>query len=149
MAQNLNHGDDIPDENHVVRYCSPQHVTDGTILQTAFELRKSEECCSTNWLEFCNGNSNLDRCLNLVCGDMARETRKNGRFAKIAVGSAKRNIAEKYNQDISIKYSPTNESKSHADICPYRQKGGARMCDVRFRMALWNEIAGTLLVPNE
>ncbi len=45
-------GDPIPAEDHVVRHCEKRFLFDGKFIGPGnFQLRKSEECLSVNWLE--------------------------------------------------------------------------------------------------
>ena len=50
-------GDQIPDPDHIARFCRPMQVSDGQIQATAFMLRSGEESLSVNWLEFLNYSS--------------------------------------------------------------------------------------------
>jgi len=47
-------GDQIPDPDHIARFCRPLQVADEQIQATAFMLRSNEESLSVNWLEFFN-----------------------------------------------------------------------------------------------
>jgi len=47
-------GDQIPDPDHIARFCKPMQVSEGQIQATAFMLRPDEEYLSVNWLEFLN-----------------------------------------------------------------------------------------------
>jgi len=49
--------DNIPDPDHIARFCRPKQVSDGQIQATAFMLRSDEEYLSVNWLEFLNCSS--------------------------------------------------------------------------------------------
>ena len=44
-------GQQIPDADHVARYCRASTVEDGEISAAAFMLRHGEEYLSVNWLE--------------------------------------------------------------------------------------------------
>lgn len=45
-------GDQIPDSNHVARYCSATRITeDGRVSGAAFQLRRAEEYLSADWIE--------------------------------------------------------------------------------------------------
>jgi len=50
-------GDQIPDSDHIARFCRPWQAPDGQIQATAFMLRSDEENFSVNWLEFLNCSS--------------------------------------------------------------------------------------------
>jgi len=50
-------GDQIPDPDHIARFCRPMQAPDGQIQATAFMLRSDEEYLSVNWLEYLNCSS--------------------------------------------------------------------------------------------
>ncbi len=45
-------GDEIPDSNHIARFCRPKQVVGEQIQGSAFLVRRNEESLSVNWLEF-------------------------------------------------------------------------------------------------
>lgn len=45
-------GDQIPDSDHVMRYCGGSSCPSGTITAAAFLLRAVDDYVSVNWLEF-------------------------------------------------------------------------------------------------
>jgi len=103
---------DIPDSNHVLRYCRPRTVTDGKIAESAFEFRPGEEFLSVNWLEFF-GDLTVDAQVEKVRGDMNKTLRLSvgGRFARVNVGDVKQRI-----EDAEVKHSPSPKNPSHAGI---------------------------------
>ena len=81
-------GDQIPDDDHVVRYVKPSDVDGATVNGGAFCLRSDEAGLSVNWLEILNGtdpHSQLDEVRRLF----RLQLRSNGRFAKLNVGETK------------------------------------------------------------
>ena len=56
-------GQEVPDSDHVGRYCKASTIEDGEIQATAFMLRQNEQYLSVNWLE------------NLKCPDRTSEIR--------------------------------------------------------------------------
>ncbi len=85
-------GDDLSDDNHVVRYVKPTSIrTDGKVDGSEFCLREhrpDDTGVSVNWLECFGGLSNaqqLDEVRRLSRLDM----KKNGRLAELNVGVAK------------------------------------------------------------
>ncbi len=113
MAQvgRLQDGDDIPNSDHVVRYCSPRNVQNEQVLSSAFKGKKGEGYLSVNWLEYFNGDMDSSQRLQGVRDCIQLDIRPNGRFAKISVGDAKKSI--KY---IQVKYKPANSDPTHAGI---------------------------------
>ena len=43
-------GDQVPDADHVARYCSPRQVENGSPRWGAFQPRVGEDYLSVNWL---------------------------------------------------------------------------------------------------
>ncbi len=113
MAQvgRLQDGDNIPNSDHVVRYCSPRNVQDGKILSSAFTKKKGEDYLSVNWLEYFNGNMDSFQRLQSVRDCIRLNIRPNGRFVKISVGDAKKSI-----KHVQVKYKPANSDPTHAGI---------------------------------
>lgn len=76
-------GDQIPDPDHLARFCRPGQVADEQIQATAFMLRSNEECLSVNWLEYLNC-SNRDHEINEIRNVYSAKLNIGAR-AKIAV----------------------------------------------------------------
>ena len=70
-------GEQIPDPDHIARFCRPLQVADGQIQATAFMLRSNEEYLSVNWLEYLNC-SNRDHEINEI---------RNVHSAKLNIGA--------------------------------------------------------------
>ena len=85
-------GDDLPDEDHVVRYVRPSLIDDDHIDGGAFILRKDETGISVNWLEIFEGDDQVGpldeirRLLRLVPANT-------GQFAKLNVGDTKKYVS--------------------------------------------------------
>ena len=125
----IKNGDDIPDTDNVLRYCSPERVDGKKIHSSAFQIRVGEKYLSVYWLEFFNGGKSseerLDCVRQAVCKSL--KPRKNGRLAKIHVGTAKEKIS-----GINIKYEPlAGGRESHAGIYPKKLSRGdlLELCD--------------------
>ena len=76
-------GEQIPDPDHIARFCRPLQVADGQIQATAFMLRSNEPSLSVNWLEFLNC-SNRDSEINEIRNVYSAKLNIGAR-AKIAV----------------------------------------------------------------
>ena len=76
-------GDQIPDPDHIARFCRPGQVADEQIQATAFMLRSNEEYLSVNWLEYLNC-SNRDHEINEIRNVYSAKLNIGAR-AKIAV----------------------------------------------------------------
>ena len=76
-------GDQIPDTDHIARFCRPMQAPEGQIQATAFMLRLNEKSLSVNWLEFLNCSSRdheINEIRNIYFGKFTI-----GAHAKIAV----------------------------------------------------------------
>ena len=86
-------GNQIPNDDHVVRYVKPSLVDDETVDGSAFVLRKGETTLSVNWLEAFGGDDQ-ERQLNDVRRLFRHQLARSGRFAKFKVGETKRRVLE-------------------------------------------------------
>lgn len=112
---------DIPDSDHVLRYCRPSNIEDGKISSAAFGIRPGEMSLSVNWMEFFGKETPIVRQIEKIQKAMSANLalKRNGRFAKINAGTARENIA-----DLAIKHLPTPKNRSHAGIfCPDGDNG--------------------------
>ncbi len=96
-----------------MRYCSPKHVQDEKILESAFELRKNEKSLSMNWLEYFKHQAGLPKPVQQLITSVGSKLKlkTSGRFAKLHVGTAKQRIT-----GIDITYMPETNNPSHAGI---------------------------------
>ena len=106
---------DIPEKDHIARYCSPAQIkSNGEIYKSGFALRSGETYLSVNWLEHFANEGDMQDKISSVCKDLRKGTlsiKEKGRFAVINVGRAKRKI-----HDIFIKHIPNSKNPSHAGI---------------------------------
>ena len=118
-------GDKIPDQNHIARYCSPKHNSDGQIQATAFMLRSGEKSLSVNCLELLN------------CSSRGNEVAQIRRIyeAKLSVGARARiailNVGEVRNhvldespdrRNLEVLHDPQSEDPSHSGIYNLREE---------------------------
>ena len=105
----------IPDSDHVLRYCKPSSVNDGKIHPSAFGLRTGEDCLSVNWAEYHGKDKTIDIQIEKVRADAetALTIKSNGRFSRINVGAARRNVV-----GVMVKHLPEPRNLSHAGIYP-------------------------------
>ena len=114
-------GADLPDKDHVARYCKPSTVDQGMPLVAAFQLRSGEEYLSVNWLEH-SGTRNIAAAMRAVsAGFLGRGygLSRSGRFAVLNVGSAKQAVFEALGHSLSIDHMPSEADQSHAGIHGY------------------------------
>lgn len=112
-------GNQLPEDDHVVRYVKPSLVEDETIDGGAFLLRTSETALSVNWMEAFDGNrqDRLSEVRRLCRLNLAR----NGRFALFNVGEAKRHVSGSM-EGVGISAAPLDPTDgfeadpSHAEI---------------------------------
>lgn len=104
---------DIPDSDHVLRYCRPSNIEDGKISSAAFGIRPGELSLSVNWMEFFGKETPAVRQIEKIQKAMSANLalKRNGRFAKINAGSAREQIA-----GLAIKHLPTPKNRSHAGV---------------------------------
>ncbi|MCY4426047.1 MAG: hypothetical protein OXC05_03315 [Halieaceae bacterium] len=86
-------GNEIPEDDHVVRYVKPSLIDGETVDGGAFVLKLSETGLSVNWLEVLVGNGH-DKQLDEVRRLSRLGMSKNGRFAKLNVGDTKQYISD-------------------------------------------------------
>ncbi|MDD9810606.1 MAG: hypothetical protein OXU71_02660 [Gammaproteobacteria bacterium] len=104
---------DIPDSDHVLRYCKPSNIVDGEPSPGAFAIRPGEQSLSVNWLEFFGKETPTVRQIEKVQKAMGAKLalKRSGRFARINAGSARKKVA-----GLEIKHLPTPKNRSHAGI---------------------------------
>jgi len=103
----------ISGRHHVLRYCRPKQVVDGTVTMSAFLLRPGEDFLSVNWAEFFGVDITVDAQVEKVRGDMDKSLKLSigGRFARVNVGDVKRRI-----DDAEVTHRPEPENPSHAGL---------------------------------
>ena len=115
-------GTELPDADHVSRYCKPAAVgQDGLPIAAAFELRPGEDHLSVNWLEYFgapNHEAAVDRVRNAFQAKGYRLSR-NGRFAALNVGAVKAAVSETVDGPARIEHLPVNDDESHSGILGY------------------------------
>lgn len=110
-------GDDIPDADHVARYCSPRMVVDGLPMLDAFVPEPLEAPLSVVWVEHFG-----DVAAEATFDDLRREVganlrlRRNGGFAVINAGRARDAIRLRPEQFLHIKHAPLDDFPSHSEI---------------------------------
>ena len=111
----------IPDRDHLSRYCKPSTVDDGLPTASAFELRPGEDHLSVNWLEYF-GAPDPATAIQLVRGafhDKAYRLRTGGRFAVFRCGAARLAVGDGTGRPLRIEHLPLVEDPSHAGVLGY------------------------------
>ena len=103
--------DSLPDSDHVLRYCSPIHITKETIKASAFGLRSNEEFLSVNWMEYFDKPVKQQVDAIRVALGKKLELKPKGRFARLRVETVKTRL-----QGAKVKHLPEDEDPSHAGI---------------------------------
>ncbi|MCY3973314.1 MAG: hypothetical protein OXF52_03835 [Candidatus Dadabacteria bacterium] len=83
-------------------------------MATAFELRERDDYISTNWLEYYEKQTSMDKQLDCIRSSLQNSNftiRERGMFAVINVGQAKKKISE-----LLVKHLPEENNLSHAGI---------------------------------
>ena len=86
-------GNDLPENDHIVRYVKPRNVEDGRVSIAEFRLRENEKGVSVNWLEYYENLSKEEQLAEVRVASRL-VLRKNGRFAELNVGRIKDFLAE-------------------------------------------------------
>lgn len=113
-------GDDLPDNNQIVRYVKPSLVEDdGSANGSAFTLRPGESDLSVNRLDAFTLDKNNQ--LAEVCRLIRLDIGPNCRFAEMNVGSVRKHVSEELNSlrvvhDPLEKTDGLEEDPSHALI---------------------------------
>lgn len=110
-------GDDIPDADHVARYCSPRMVVDGLPLLDAFVPEPLDAPLSVVWVEHfgdIGGDATFDDLRREVGANL--RLRRNGRFAVINTGRARAAARLRPGQFLHIRHAPLNGFPSHSEI---------------------------------
>jgi hypothetical protein len=116
-------GDDLPEDDHVVRYVKPSAIQeDGTVDGSEFRLRPhrpDETGVSVNWLE-CFA-PDIDNQMQEVRRRYRLKVRAAGRFAQLNIGAIKRHLAEVIDT-VRVVHDPLaaedgfEEDQSHSEI---------------------------------
>ncbi|WP_419943227.1 hypothetical protein [Candidatus Palauibacter sp.] len=114
-------GDELPDDDHVVRYAKPTLVReDGSVGGEAFQLRSGEESLSVNWLECFPGVSKPQQVAEVRRRSRLR-LRPTGRFAELQAGRTKQHVHEEI-ESLRFVHDPLSEEgefepdPSHSEI---------------------------------
>ena len=86
-------GDQLPDDDHIVRYVKPSFLLNKKVTGDVFELRNNEIGLSVNWLESID-NVDDDLRLNEIRRLSRLTLNRNGRFARLKVGDTIRRVFE-------------------------------------------------------
>ena len=113
-------GDQLPDDDHIVRYVKPSFILNETVTGDAFELRNNQTGLSVNWLEIIKAVDSHSR-LNEIRRISRLTLRRNGRFARLNVGDTIHRVLE-HAIEIGIVETPLDATEdfeadySHAEI---------------------------------
>ena len=111
--------EELPDNDHVVRYCKPTTLNDNKPTYQSFELRKigrNEKDLSVDWLEFFNKKSTRGKLKFLLETKEMFGYKKSGILAILNENSKLKKEAAINN--FSIKIYQTRNSDSHCHLTP-------------------------------
>lgn len=100
-------GPDIPESDHVTRYCPPRRLEeDGRPGVAAFALRPNEDYLSVNWLEFHEGTT--DARLEAVRQDLERglTLKRSGKLAVLQVEKTIARVQQNAGRRIRFTHEP-------------------------------------------
>ena len=110
----------ILNNGNVVRYCSPQHFTNGKLQASAFNINNNKPL-SVNWIEFFKCK-NIELVIQEIRNEFHKinfDLKENGRFVKINILSAKNYVQNKTGVSIIFKKNPRKNQPSHCEILGY------------------------------
>lgn len=124
-------GEEIPNEDHIARYCRPMQVEDGNIQATAFMLRPGEPYLSVNWLEFlnCSDRHNEIAELRNIYSKKLNNVGQRAKLAVLNVGDMCNNVLSestdmrhlKVFHDPVVHDDPKKSDPSHSGIYNLKQ----------------------------
>jgi hypothetical protein len=103
-----NKGDDLPLNDHVIRYIKPRYVNAGVMDANGFLCRPGEKASSVNWLECEN--------IELIRKNSPLKYHKMGILAEVNVGFTKNYMKEQADLSLSFIYDPSSHNHSHSLI---------------------------------
>lgn len=116
-------GDDLPDEDHVVRYAGGSLVhEDGEVDGSAFLLRDAELGLSVNWLEYYRGLTKPQQ-MNEVRRAFQPSRGPTARFAQLNVGDTRRHLSRRLETCRIIHDPSPADEKNEADPSHSEIKG--------------------------
>lgn len=115
---------EIPDEDHVARYCKPKSVSRyGLPTALAFRLRPGETYLSLNWLEYFTEPSH-ESAIERVQESFHRKKyrlKRNGRFAVLNVGAAKEAVKRVVGRRGEVEQTGSDHDPSHVGLFGYTE----------------------------
>ena len=117
-------GDQIPDSDHIARFCRPGQVAGEQVQATAFMLRSNEKSLSVNWLEFLNCSSRdreINEIRNIYCAKLNVGAR--AKIAVLKVGEVREKILTESpdRRHIEVLHDPIEDDGSHSEIYNLKQ----------------------------
>lgn len=115
-------GDDLPDDNHVVRYVKPTSFhEDGALDSSVFILRPRDTGLSVHWLECFDDLTKVQQLAEIR--RLSRLTMKaNGRLVELNVGETKQKVYDELNTFLRFVHKPSTAKgeyeadPSHSEI---------------------------------
>ena len=108
----------IPEDNHVLRYCTPLKTDNGMPIWKAFKPKETEKYLSVNWIEF-YGHKNYLLAVDQIRKDFGKiyNLSKKGLFVMFHVSSTKKSIEQMGSgHSLQFKKEPCPNNPSHAGI---------------------------------
>lgn len=114
-------GDEIDEEHHISRYCSPLLVVNGLPAAEAFFLKRGEKYLSVNWLEYFDTQDlvqAIDRVRQIFI-DKGYGIKVNGRFASFQVRKVIDIISSHSRISAKVIHKPEKNDPSHCGVIGY------------------------------
>ena len=120
-------GDQIPDQDHVARYCGYSKLAEGLPQPTAFMLRRDppEKNLSVNWLEILECPDRISEIAEIqrIYHDKKRGVGAQAKIAVLNVGVMREKV-QKESPDgriLEVYHEPEPKDPSHSEIYNLRQ----------------------------
>ena len=112
---------EVPNSDHVLRYCSKTKHKNGRISGAAFILRPQDDGLSVNWLEFLNKDNRNDELneIRKVYKEKRFIIKPSAKFAVLNVGEVRKYVTEESldNRDLKVFHKRSEKDHSHSEIC--------------------------------
>ena len=117
----LKRGSELPVNDHVMRYVSPNRLRRDEnhnvigFLPQAFSLRENETSLSVNWLEYFGQDLKISGKQSVLTFRSSLQLSKSSVFGIARVGKVKE-LSQRSGKPVRVVYDPTRSNRSHSLI---------------------------------
>lgn len=112
-------GDQVPDTDHITRYCPGGSIEDGKISGIAFRRRKDELYLSVNWIEFLKKENRLAEVAEIrTILSSKLKISSNAKIAVLIVGQVRNHVLSNSEdrRSLNVIHEPEITDPSHSGI---------------------------------